>query len=349
MKISREFLVGALVVVAIAVLYLGINFLKGINIFSRQQRYYAVFENVLGLQPSNSVILNGYKIGIVRNVEMNQNGDGTVVIEVVINDSQLKIPADTKLKIFDADLFGGKAVQLMLGDSNVYAESKDTLRSEIELGLSETLKQEIEPLKRKTSELFLSVDSILTSLNAVFKSDGNKDLGEIFGSLKTTLINVEQTTTKFNDIIDQNSGSLSSIFENVDHISASIAANDEKLTNAIKNFSTISDSLSKLRLATTLLKVDRAMDNVADLTEKINSGKGSIGKLMNTDSLHTQLVSASTSLDLLLNDMQAHPKRYVSFSLFGRRDDEQFSKKELLQMRDEIDKAIKDKEAKGEK
>jgi phospholipid/cholesterol/gamma-HCH transport system substrate-binding protein len=350
MKISKEFLIGVLVVVAIALMYLGVNYLKGVNLFLKQQKFYAVYTNTAGLTASNPVILNGFKIGIVSDVHMNENGDGTIIAEVILNDSKLRIPDDTKLEIMDADLFGGKAIQIILGQSPSLAENKDTLLSSISMGLTESIKQEIEPLKQKTSQLFAGVDSVISNLNHVLGGSGTDDLGDIFGSLKVTMSNLENTSGNLNTLLDANSGRLTEIFKNVESISANINANNESLTNAIKNIELLTDSLAKIQLTSTILKVNSAMTNFNEITEKINSGQGTLGKLITTDTLHTELVSASHSLDILLDDIRKHPKRYLSFSLINRKKDgEEFSKQELEQMRDEIDKAILERDSKGGK
>jgi phospholipid/cholesterol/gamma-HCH transport system substrate-binding protein len=349
MKISKEFLIGTLVVASIAVLYMGVSYLKGVNVFNKQQRYFAIYHNVAGLVTSNPVVLNGYKIGIVKKVEMAESGDGSILVEVVIDDAKLRVPRDSKLEIYDADLFGSKAIQIILGVNPQLAENLDTLASSIQLGLTESLKQEIEPLKKKTSELFASVDSVLGNLNATFKTEGGGDISSIFTTLKKTLINLEQTTSKVNVLLDNNSGNIGSIMANVNSITDNLKKNNDRITNAVNNFSGISDSLAKMNLNTTLRKVDKAMGDFALITEKINSGKGTMGMLVNNDSLYHELNAASHSLDLLLNDMQKNPKRYVHFSVFGKKDPQEFSKRELEQLREEIDQVIKEKEAKGEK
>jgi phospholipid/cholesterol/gamma-HCH transport system substrate-binding protein len=130
----------------------------------------------------------------------------------------------------------------------------------------------------------------------------------------------------------------------VDAISENLRNNNEALTNAIQNASMITDSLAALNLAATLRQVNNALQSVNDITKKINSGEGSLGKLIQSDSLHNQVVQASTSLDLLLNDMRVNPKRYLSFSIVGRKEENQeFSKKQLEQLRIEIDNRLKDK------
>lgn len=347
MKVSREFIIGVVVVIAIALLYIGVNYLKGINLFGRQQKFYAVYEGVAGLVPSNPVVLNGYKIGIVSKMDLHPSGDGRLVVEVVLNSMNIDIPLDTRLQIYDADLFGGKAIQLLLGDSNVVAVHKDTLLGEVEIGLQETLKREIEPLKQKTSELFAGVDSVVTNLNKVLRSSSSQSFPEMFENLGQTIRNLESTTGNLDLLLKANNQRINEIVSNVESISTNLKANNEPLSRAIRNLSSLSDSLARLELAATLTRVDRAVGHFDKVMEDIHTGKGTLGQLVVNDSLHRELVTASHSLDLLLDDMRVHPKRYLGFSLIGRKDTDKLSKSELEQMRREIDKALEEKNRAG--
>ncbi len=344
MNIRREFLIGVLVVLSIVLLYFGMSYLKGVNLFQKQQRYYGIYDNAAGLQASNPVILNGYKIGIVKSVRLSDDGSGKILVEVLLRDDNLRIPKDTKLEIYDADLFGGKAIQLLLGSNSELAENKDTLATSLSLGLAETVKQQIEPIKEKASQLFASVDSLMGSIRSILSKKQTKNLSEVFENLSNTIANLENTSYTFNEVLSENQGRVNSIFENVHAISANLRSNNEALSHAIQNASQITDSLAKLNLAHTLSEVDLALKGVSDMTRKINSGEGSLGKLLNSDSLHNQVLQASQSLDLLLNDMRVNPKRYLSFSVIGRKEDNgEFSKKELEQIRNEIDNRLKNK------
>lgn len=126
-KARNEVVIGAVVIVILALVYFGVSFLKGVNIFSTQTRYYAVYDEIGGLEVSSPVIINGFKIGIVKSIELESNGSGRLVVEVVLNNSDVAVPKDSQLKIYDSDFFGGKAIQIVLGDSSVMANSKDTL------------------------------------------------------------------------------------------------------------------------------------------------------------------------------------------------------------------------------
>jgi phospholipid/cholesterol/gamma-HCH transport system substrate-binding protein len=343
MNIRREFLIGVLVVVSIVLLYFGLSYLKGVNLLRKQQKFFGVYDNAAGLQASNPVILNGYKIGIVKAVHLHENGSGKIVVEVLLRDANLNIPRDTKMEIYDADLFGGKAIQLLLGTASELAENKDTLQTGISLGLAESVKQEIEPLKQKTTQLFASVDSLMNNIRKVLSSEQTEDLGEIFSSLKNTLKNLEKTSAELNGTLSNNRGKLSNIFDNVESIS-NLKENNDELSHAIRNASLITDSIAKLNLTATLFKVNQALAGVNEITTSINQGDGSLSKLIHSDSLHTEVVNASHSLDLLLNDMRTNPKRYLSFSVIGRKESSsEFSKSELEQIRLEIDNKLKNK------
>jgi phospholipid/cholesterol/gamma-HCH transport system substrate-binding protein len=343
MKVSREFLIGVVVIVSLTLLYMGVNFLKGVNLFSTQQKYYAVYTNAAGLVSSNPVILNGFKIGIVKDVHMNHNGDGTIVAEIVINDANLKIPDDTRLEIYDADLFGGKAIQIVLGKSPSLAENKDTLASSISLGLTDAIKQEIEPLKMKTSKLFSGVDSLMNSLNGILGGGETQSLGQIFTNLKSTLVNLEGTTAKLNVLLEDNSPKLNAIFSNVESITSNLEKHNGDLGAAISNIKQITDTVAALNLTKTMAQVNAALADFNIVLNSVKTGQGTLCKLITTDVLHAELVEASRSLDHLLDDMRVHPKRYLSFSLIGKKDDAEFSKKELEMINEEIDKAMQSK------
>ncbi|MFM9005708.1 MAG: MlaD family protein, partial [Flavobacteriales bacterium] len=231
MIVRREFLIGVVVLASLVLLYFGLSYLKGVNLFEKQQKFYGVYANAAGLQTSNPVILNGYKIGIVRAVHLHENGSGNIVVEVLLRDDNLRIPKDTKLEIYDADLFGGKAIQVLLGSSEELASDDDTLQTSLSLGLAESVKQEIEPLKQKSSQLFASVDSLITNIRKVLSTEQTQDLSSVFQDLKNTISNLEQTSGELNGILSTNKGKINSIFQNVDAIAANLRANNDELSH----------------------------------------------------------------------------------------------------------------------
>jgi len=342
-KTRNEVVIGAIVIVILAVVYFGVSFLKGVNIFSSQKKFYAIYEEIGGLDVSSPVIINGFKIGIVKSIELESNGSGRLVVEVVLNNTEVAIPKDSQLKIYDSDFFGGKAIQIVLGDSSVMANSKDTLFAVLEKGFAETLKNEIDPIKQKSTQIFQGVDSVLSTLQRTLNNSGAEGLPSLFSSLQRTMNNLEATSANLNVLIANNSGRVSEIISNAQSLSSTLKANNERIDQAIKNITQFTDTLSRIRLTTTLYKVDQAMGHFEEVMTKVNSGQGTLGKLVNSDSLHHELVTATHSLDMLLDDMRKHPKNYVSFSLMGRRDTDKFSKSELEDMRKIINQMIIEK------
>jgi phospholipid/cholesterol/gamma-HCH transport system substrate-binding protein len=178
------------------------------------------------------------------------------VVEVVVNDADVSVPKDSELKIYDSDFFGGKAIQIVLGDSSVMASTKDTLIASIEKGFAETLKNEIDPIKQKSAEIFQGVDSVLSSLQRTLNNSGAEGLPSLFSSLQRTMNNLEATSANLNILIANNSGRVSEIIGNAQALTNTLKANNERIDLAIKNITQFTDTLSRIRLTTTLYKDD---------------------------------------------------------------------------------------------
>ncbi|MCH2198792.1 MAG: MlaD family protein [Flavobacteriales bacterium] len=338
--VSKEFKIGVIVVVSLTLLIFGINYLKGINIFVQQRTFFAVYDDVDGLSVANPVILNGFKIGQVKTVGFHPKGDGSLMVEFSIDQKDLNVPVDSKAKIFSSDLFGSKAIKIIMGDSTLMANPKDTLESEIEMGLAESVRLELMPLKNKTDELIAGVDDIVENLKTVFDDDATQGLPKVFESLQRTMETLEKTTLRLDETIADNSDRIDGIFADVHSITTNLKSNNEKLNNIISNFDTVSDSLAKLELSTTLKKADVALGEFADIMTKINEGEGTMAQLINNDSLHTSLLNTNQELQYLINDLYMNPWRYVHVSIFGKKPKEKFSRRELEQLRELIDEQL---------
>ncbi len=338
--VSKEFKIGSIVIVSITLLVLGMNYLKGVNLFASQRKFSAVYSNIDGLGPSNPVILNGFKIGQVQKVGFHSSGNGSLVATFSVDQKELKIPSDTKARIISSDFFGSKAIELMIGASGMEAANGDTLDSEIQMGLAEAVRIELIPLKKKTDELIEGVDDILTNLKSVFADDATQGLPKVFESLQRTMNNLESTTAALDGTIRENRSSLDGIFSNVLSITDNLEANNTKLSNIINNFNSISDSLAKIELAATIKKADKTLADVSSIMDKVNSGEGTLGMLINNDTLHTSLLETNKEVQFLINDLYMNPWKYVHVSIFGKKPEEKFSRQELEQLRDLIDEEI---------
>lgn len=341
--ISKEFKIGTIVLVSIVLLVFGVNYLKGISLFLNQRTYHALYENVDGLGPSNPVILNGFKIGQVRTVGFHSSGAGTLVVAFNIDKPELKIPENSTARIFSSDLFGSKAIELILGDSPNEATVGDTLISDVQVGIADAVRIELVPLKQKTDQLIESVDVILESIQAVFEDDATKGLPQSFESLQRTLANLEQTSKRLDRTMAANTSKINNIFESVDSIAMNLSANSGRITNIIQNVEQISDSLTQIQFATTFAKADQALSEFTEIIEKINEGDGSLALLLNTDSLHQSLIQTNQEVQYLIDDFYMNPWKYVHVSIFGKKPKERFSRKELQQLRELIDSEMEDR------
>lgn len=343
--VSKEFRIGALVIAGLILLVLGVNYLKGFNPFSPSSTYFAHYDKIDGLAVSNPVLVNGFKVGQVTQVEFASSGDGSLVVGFDIEESALKLTKDAKAKIISSDLFGTKAVDLIAGTSDIDAQPGDTLLSDLEMGLADAVRIELIPLKNKTDQLIDGVDDILENLKAVFEADATLGLPTAFESIQRTVESLEKTSLKLDAMVAENRSTLKSIFSNVDQITDNLRNHNDDLANVMENFSDISDSLAAANFSETIQRANSALTHVDEITRKINNGQGSLGQLVNSDSLHSGLIETNQELQYLINDLYLNPGRYVQVSVFGKKQEKALSKKELRKLRKIIDQEIEKRSA----
>lgn len=317
MKKSKEIKIGVITVVAIAILYWGFNYLKGSNLFNKKQIYYAVYDQVNGLVNSSAVTVNGYKIGIVENISFIQ-GDkkGRLLVRISINNKDIEIPDNSVAKIQN-DLLGTASIVIAMGNSNTMANSGDTLKSELATTLQQEVSMQMLPIKVKAESLMLSLDSVLAVVHYIFNDKTRENLSHTFESIKITIQNLEHASFSVDTLLTTQKYKLSAIVSNVESISKNIKNNNENITNILSNFSSLSDTLVKADINKTINNANEALADFNQIMQKINSGEGSLGLLINNDSLYNKLESSSSNLDLLIIDLKENPSRYVNFSLFG--------------------------------
>lgn len=320
MKYSKEIRVGLVVIVGLAALYFGFNFLKGVDVLSDKRQYYAIYPRVDGLSTDNPVQINGFKIGRVSSIDLMDDNSGNVLVAFDITKKDLEIPVNSVALIASLDLFNSKAISLKRGDSPVQAKSGDTLISEIEGDLKAEVDKRLRPLEQKTESLIGSIDSVVTIVQTILNEDARQNLTESFQSINRSFQSLETTTKRLDTIIVNEQAKISSILTNVNSIAANFEDNNQQLTRVINNFSEISDSIAAANLVETINNASMAMDQVASVMNKIDNGEGTVGQLVNNDTLYYNLEAATLELDKLIEDMRVNPKRYVHFSVFGRRE-----------------------------
>lgn len=302
MKISKEVKVGVVSIAAIAILVWGYNYLKGTNLFSSNKTIYTEYPFIGGLAKSSPVIVNGFKIGLVSDVYFKDDQSGNLMVELVITDKDLKIPSNSVANLISLDLLSSKGIGLTLGNSDIELVSGDTIQSHFEKSMLDDVSEQLLPMKQKAEKLMVSLDSTiivskttLENLNKLFDDQNQRNL-------KLSLINLKNTLEKFETFADNANSTMNS------------------LKPTIKKYGDLADTLKQVDIKSTLEKANKSFDEITILMQKMNNGEGTMGQLMTNDSLYKNLENATQSLNKLLIDMEAHPKRYVHFSVFGKKD-----------------------------
>ncbi|MCX8080225.1 MAG: MlaD family protein [Bacteroidia bacterium] len=319
-KVSREMKIGIIMVVAIALFIWGVSFLKGINLFNKKHTLYALYPKIDGLIPASPLMINGYKIGQVNDLKLIQKKGNYYVLVRFIVTEDLNIPKGSIAKAYSSDLLGTKAVEIIPGESLEMVKDGDTLTAMTEEGLKESVDKRIAPLQAKAENLISSIDSVMTVVNAVLNKKTRENLTQSFESIRKAILSLEQTAYHLDDLVKSEKAKISQLITNLNRITGNLAENEKKINQIISNLGSVSDSLSKSQLKQAINNAEKSLGELNLLLAGINSGKGTLGKLAKNDSLYMNLNKSMENLKLLLGDLKEHPKRYIHFSLFGKKD-----------------------------
>jgi phospholipid/cholesterol/gamma-HCH transport system substrate-binding protein len=315
-NISNESKVGIFTIVALIILILGFNFMKGISFFNTPKSYYVYYNRLDGLAESNPVLLYGYKVGKVETITITNQKGKNLLVKFTVK-KEVIIPVDTRARIISTDLIGAKAIELKLGVDKRNAKSDDTLIGENELGLMESVTSIIDPIKEKAVSLLTTVDNIMNDLQIYLAKGGRKDLATTMEGIKYTFVNLQNTTSTLDHFMTSETSRIHLILAHLDNLASTLDNNKDDLDKLITNMASISDSLKAAKVENTIRQLTVTISEVNDIAEKINKGTGSLGQLVNNDTLYYNLQSSTKNLDALLIDLKANPKRYVNISVFG--------------------------------
>ena len=305
MKTTKEIKTSILVISGIVLFIFIFNYLKGENILNNSRKISAIYDNVEGLAISSAVTINGHKVGKVQNINFTEDGSGKLKVTMLI-DSDFYFSNKSTAELYESGLIGGKAIAIIPAfDGSSNTVSGDILKSKIKPGLTELVNQRLTPLQEKIESVMVSADLLLNNVNSIFDE---KTKSEIKGSISQ----LEQTISSF----EKTSNSLQNLLEN----------NKNSINNSITNFSDISDDLSivtdklsKSDFEQTINELKFSLNNFNSLLSDLDRGEGSLGKLFNDEGLYNNLEASLGQLESLLEDMKLNPKRYVHFSLFGKK------------------------------
>lgn len=293
----RELSIGICVIIALLILFFGIDYLKGINVLKPTNYYYAVYENVAGLQTSAPVTLNGFKVGQVREISYEYDNPGHVRVELSL-DKELRVPVGSKA-VIEADLLGTASVVLHFSDSKDFHSVGHELVGETAKGMLESVGSTVMP---SLESILPKVDSLLATLNALA---ANPSLQKSVTRLDDITMNLERTMRSIN----RTTASLPGVMVNVDTITDHLAS----MTGSLAVFA---NNLNSLPLDSTMANVEAISANLKALSQEVNNPNSTLGALLNDRSLYNNLNGAAAALDSLLQDVKAHPKRYISIKLF---------------------------------
>lgn len=311
MKISNETKVGALTAVSITLLILGFNFLKGKNVFKKKATMYVTFSKVEGLNIGDAIKINGLRVGAVEGLEEKDANLSEVVVSYHLTRS-INIPLDSYGKI-EATPLGSTAIIISLGNAKQFLKDGDTLKGIDSKGLMEDLKQTLAPTIENINKTLASLDTTIQSIGKTFNNDSRQNIAIILQELAGT-------TDKLNALLEPGKGSIAQSLDNVNSFSGNLKKNNDSITVVINNLTKASRNISSLELAGTVQSLESAIGNLNGLLSDIKNGKGSMGKLATDEQLYKNLNSTANSLNILLQDLRLHPKRYVQVSVFGKKD-----------------------------
>lgn len=310
-KISNEVKVGVTALLTIVVFVWLYNFLKGKDFLSSSAIYYSVYDKVGGLAESSPVEVNGFKVGVVQSIDFIDAQSGRL-LAVFSVDKNFKLPKNTVAEIVPVSLLGGMKVQFVYGNGpGTYAEG-DTIPGRLAESLVDKMETELIPVKDKIAKLITVLDSVVSSVNDVMDADFKKDLGG-------TLSNINSTTASLDKIIGSKENELQSTIDNINKFSKMLSDNSGKMNKTFSNLETITDSLAAADIYTSVMNLKTSLENASVMIDNLNNGKGTAGQLLTNDSLYTNLNNSLVSLNVLLEDMKANPKKYVHFSIFGKK------------------------------
>jgi phospholipid/cholesterol/gamma-HCH transport system substrate-binding protein len=311
-KISNEVKVGATALLTIVVFIWLFSFLKGKDFLKSTVIYYSIYDKVGGLAESSPVEVNGYKVGVVRSLDFIDAESGRLLVEFSVN-KNFKLPKNTVAEIVPVSLLGGMKVQFIYGKGPGTYSGGDTIPGRLAESLMDKIDTEILPVKEKISNLIVVLDSVISSVDEVMNPEFKKEL-------RGTLSHLNSTTASLDKVIGSKEKELTATLDNIDKFTKMLSDNSGKMNKTFSNLETITDTLAAADISASVSNLKASLQKAALLMDNLNKGKGSAGQFLTNDTLYTNLTSSLESLNVLLKDMKANPKRYVHFSVFGKKD-----------------------------
>ena len=283
------------------------NYLKGINLFEKTRTFKVVYSKVDGLASSNPVTLNGYTIGKVQKINFNPNNTKELIVDIVI-ENDVQFSKSSKAELYETGLIGGKAIAIIPDyNNNIMANSGDYLIGTVKPGLTDLVNQIMPQIQLQLEEVMQNAKVVLSNINTLFDEETKESLKSSIDQFSSLTNSLSETSENINNLIKDNSTSIASTVDNLNK--TSIKMND------------ISTSISEVNLNLILTNLDSTVSNLNNLTNQMSKGEGTMGRLIYDAKLFENLDNATKNLEVLIEDIKSNPKRYVHFSIFGKKSD----------------------------
>jgi phospholipid/cholesterol/gamma-HCH transport system substrate-binding protein len=318
MKISNETKVGALTAIAITLLILGFNFLKGKTLFKTGNFIYAKYNDTKGIMVSNGVFINGFQVGSVYDIENADANLSAIVVAIKLKDNY-NIPINSVASIKENPL-GNASITISLGDAPTYVKSGDTILTSSSAGLLGDVMNKLGPVGDQIKATVGSLDSVLKNINTIFDPATKNNLQEVIANINKTTASLVVSSASIQTMLNQQTGAITASMNNVNSFTKNLADNNEKVTRMLSNVEKTTENLSKADIDGTVAQLKNSIETLNSILAKASSTDGSLGKLLNDKTLYDNLSNTVRSANILMDDLRVHPKRYVNISVFGKKD-----------------------------
>lgn len=314
MKYSKEIKAGLIAILAIVGFIFLYQFMKGKSFFTSDNIYYAKFDNVEGLERSNTVSINGMKVGQVDKIIPQTNKDGTIhfVVKILVN-KEFQFSKNSSVEIFEPGFMSGKQARINLAyDHSAIAKDGDTLKGSFQISLMGSLSSQVGPVKDKLESVLSRLDSTVASTNKIVDEQNRREIKLLLANLNQTVASFRATSEQTNKILSSNEGRIENVLDNANK--TIISAN-----TAVERYGKVAEDIDVKKLNKTIDGLSEASAKLNVLMSGIQNGEGSLGKLAKDDALYRNLNDTSSNLNILIKDIKENPKRYIHFSVFGRK------------------------------
>lgn len=317
MKISDESKIGLIAILAITVLFLGFSYLKGKKLFSKETNMYAVYDNVMGLKKSNKVTINGQSVGKIENIDGGRDMRKLIVTISFYKD--VDIP-ENSLAVISPDIIGSTSLEIKLGDAHKFLKDGDTLKTMSNSGALDAALKALNPALFEVKNAASSLDTLLQTFAEILDTNSKRNIKDILRNLDITTQAFTASSQALQTLMNPQSGALVQTINNTNQFTRNLNGQSGQIDSILHNVNNMSNKFAKMELQSTIDSLTMTIHNLNAIAQKMNSGKGTLGAMMNDKALYNNLNATSNKLNILLDDIRVNPKRYINFSVFGKKD-----------------------------